>query len=137
MKLSKKIKYRSWKVQDRLVLRYATFLSVILGVAIWLPKIKEITIQVTVSNLAVTCTLLTFVWMGATAMSMVEDYTIETTTLAGVATFCWSAPSILIQNFIENWGWGIDSNGIVPTITLVLFAMIVVGLLTRALRNNK
>lgn len=131
MKLSKKLKLRSWRIKDNEIQRIAVVLTAIVVVFNWLP-LTERSLAVTFRTMALTFTMFVPIWMGATAISKVADYTTVTVTLSGLAAFFWASPATLCQSFAE--GWTFQSAGVLRMLIIEALTFVITGLVTSSFR---
>ena len=131
MKLSKKLKLRSWRIQDNEIQRIAVVLTAIVVAANWLPLTEKSLLE-SFRTVAITLTMLVPIWMGATALSRVTDYTAVTVTLSGLAAFFWTSPATLCQSFTE--GWKFQSSGVLQFLIIEALTFVITWLVTASFR---
>lgn len=111
MKLSKKIKKKEMENRDFIVKLIGSFVTVAWILAIWWPVEKEDLQILTISWLvALMFTGFTIIWMVATALSSIDNYTAITTIMGVLSGLFWIGPKVVCENFIDNWklqssGW--------------------------------
>lgn len=132
MKLSKKIKFSSLQNRDETIRRVCALITAGWVAVLWLPYEKQ-TIVTACVLLAVTFTVATVIWMVATAISKLADYTAISVSLGMVAGLFWLAPKTLCEGFIE--GWQIQSAGVASLIFEEALIAVLVGLVTAGLRT--
>ena len=82
--------------------------------------------------MAYTFTMFALIWMGATAISKVADYTAVTVTLSGLAAFFWAGPATICQSFAE--GWTFQSAGVLRMLIIEALTFVVTWLITASFR---
>ncbi len=111
MKLSKKRKKKEMENRDFIVKLIGSFVTVAWILAIWWPVEKEDLQILTISWLvALMFTGFTIIWMVATALSSIDNYTAITTIMGVLSGLFWIGPKVVCENFIDNWklqssGW--------------------------------